>query len=295
MRMFVCVDDTDDLTKSTSTGGIAELISMEVEKLGGVIRQGITRHQLILDERVDYTSHNSSMCFEADIDASLYEQAKENAVSVIKTNMAATANPGLCFCRADELTNADLLIDFGYKAKCKVLNGRQAYDVAEKANGVWLAAIGGNGNGIIGALAGVGLRMGGNDGTFRGKYTLKEKNGVISVGDLCRKADLHGVINEKGEYLEEDKLIDIGKSVKKALFNHNIVTMVKKNADNNYIVCEKAKSYDNEYGCGNFVYDNDSEEQMNGDRGVCDNCLYRRRTAQGLKCMFNKNKANKKI
>lgn len=65
IRYYLCVDDTDDLTKKTSTGKIAEHIKKEAESLGSVIDYGITRHQLLLDDAIAYTSHNSSMCFRA--------------------------------------------------------------------------------------------------------------------------------------------------------------------------------------------------------------------------------------
>ena len=68
MRIYICVDDTDDLTKSTSTGKIADMIAQEIVKMGGTMDKGITRHQLLLHDDIDYTSHNSSMCMVIDIE-----------------------------------------------------------------------------------------------------------------------------------------------------------------------------------------------------------------------------------
>ena len=63
MRIYICVDDTDDLTKSTSTGRIADMIGKAItKKYGGRVDKGVTRHQLLIHEDIDYTSHNSSMC-----------------------------------------------------------------------------------------------------------------------------------------------------------------------------------------------------------------------------------------
>ena len=50
MRIYICVDDTDDLTKSTSTGKIADMIAQEIVKMGGTMDKGITRHQLLLHD-----------------------------------------------------------------------------------------------------------------------------------------------------------------------------------------------------------------------------------------------------
>lgn len=59
MKLYVCVDDTDDLTKSTSTGKVADMIANRIVEMGGTIDKGITRHQLFLHEDIDYTSRAS--------------------------------------------------------------------------------------------------------------------------------------------------------------------------------------------------------------------------------------------
>ncbi|MGN0702172.1 MAG: hypothetical protein ACI4KL_03225 [Lentihominibacter sp.] len=84
MRVYICVDDADDLTKSTSTGKIADLIAQEIVNMGGTMDKGITRHQLLLHEDIDYTSHNSSMCMVIDIEGVEIPQMQEAAVKVIK-------------------------------------------------------------------------------------------------------------------------------------------------------------------------------------------------------------------
>ena len=88
MRIYICVDDTDDLTKSTSTGKIADMIAQEIVKMGGTMDKGITRHQLLLHDDIDYTSHNSSMCMVIDIEGVEISQMQEAAVKVLKANMA---------------------------------------------------------------------------------------------------------------------------------------------------------------------------------------------------------------
>lgn len=68
MKVYICVDDTDDLSKSTSTGKIADLIAEQVAALGCRAEKGVTRHQLLLHEDIAYTSHNSAMCMVMDIE-----------------------------------------------------------------------------------------------------------------------------------------------------------------------------------------------------------------------------------
>src|SRR5258707_11158358 len=59
--LLIGVDDTDNLT-SAGTGRLVQalLAAMEAEGLGTGV--GATRHQLFVDPRIPYTSHNSSAC-----------------------------------------------------------------------------------------------------------------------------------------------------------------------------------------------------------------------------------------
>ena len=52
MNYLISIDDTDDLTREVSTGGIAEMIGRHLEKTGAVMCEGISRHQLLLDDQI---------------------------------------------------------------------------------------------------------------------------------------------------------------------------------------------------------------------------------------------------
>ena len=179
-HLIICVDDTDDESKSTSTGEIAEIIASSAQELGATILLGISRHQLLLDPSIQYTSHNSSMAFEALIDNDKYEQLYKLAVRAIDENKVAAADPGLCIVDLpsdtdDALANINKLIAFGQKAKREVCSKDEAYALADSIPWVDLSEHGGDGSGVIGAIAGVGLRLSGNDGRFRGKWNLRSR------------------------------------------------------------------------------------------------------------------------
>src|SRR5690242_12631799 len=61
VNVLIGIDDTDNL-QSRGTGFLAQrlLASLEEEGLGS--GAGATRHQLLVDPRIPYTSHNSSAC-----------------------------------------------------------------------------------------------------------------------------------------------------------------------------------------------------------------------------------------
>ena len=175
VRIAVCVDDTDDLTKSTSTGAVAEAIAGHVAELGGLIELGVSRHQLLLDPRVPYTSHNSSMAMTAKLPEGRLDELRERARASVLSMMAAVADPGLCVAQLPDDGDDALvyeLVAFGFRAKADYVSKAEAYELAGRIPWLTLEELGGDGQGVVGALAGVGLRLSGNDGRFRGRWDL---------------------------------------------------------------------------------------------------------------------------
>ncbi|NLI93380.1 MAG: hypothetical protein GX434_14710 [Peptococcaceae bacterium] len=75
MKLLICIDDTDNL-ESKGTGEIASEMQAIIQEKGWGTYGFITRHQLILHPDVPYTSHNSSMCFNAEIQKQYFEELK---------------------------------------------------------------------------------------------------------------------------------------------------------------------------------------------------------------------------
>ena len=179
-HVVVCVDDTDDVTKSTSTGKVAGTIAGACEALGGRLRLGTTRHQLLLSPDVPYTSHNSSMCFEAEVPGERVEELRRVAAELLVAGSVEAADPGLCVAVLPEddvpgsetAAQIEELIAFGKRAKVVYCSKESAFAVAAGIPWVHLSEHGGTGQGVVGALAGVGLRLGGADGRFRGAFDL---------------------------------------------------------------------------------------------------------------------------
>lgn len=291
MRVYVCVDDTDDLTKSISTGTISELIANAIIDMGGVMDKGITRHQLLLHEDIEYTSHNSSMCFVVDIEGVEIAEMKSAAEKILLEKMAESSDPGLCFCRLDELKYPDKLIAFGKRAQREVLYKDEAYKLAEEVGGTVLQEYGGTGIGVIGALAGVGLRISGCDGTFRGgKNTEDLQAKVITAKEWKEILNVDQILDIEGNEISDEQKVRFGKQAKTALLDHKVTVIVRKEGDE-YITCSKKEMFDGDKliiewntSCDDFELDNDLEECLGDTENACYNCLYRRWTAKGYIC-----------
>ena len=150
MNILLCIDDTDSID-SRGTGELAENIANAIENCGWGKTSSVTRHQLLLHKDIPYTSHNSSMCFEAEIQEKYLKNIVDYASGYLKNESEPESDPGLCVVVADYLNDNNKLINFGYKAKRTILTKENAYDVAKELD-IHLSEHGGSGQGVIGAL-----------------------------------------------------------------------------------------------------------------------------------------------
>lgn len=226
MDILLCIDDTDSL-ESRGTGELAEIIAAAIESNGWGSSSEVTRHQLLLHRDIPYTSHNSSMCFRAEIKEHHLQNIINYAEDFLQHESEPKADPGLCVVALDNLEDgcSDKLIDFGYKAKRKILTKKDAYDLAKELN-IHLSEHGGTGQGVIGALAGAGLRLSGNDGWFKGAHKIKTTNNIITVSELCSYKNIDKVRSIKGGYLGDSEEIHLGKLVKTMLIDGQAVVLV---------------------------------------------------------------------
>lgn len=340
--VLCCVDDTDDLSGATSTGYVAELIAERVAGLDGRVVLGISRHQLLLAEGVSYTSHNSSMCFAAVMPSARIDELRAAALDVIAHERAKTSDPGLCIaafslgqrrvglrCVPDlggdpEVQRAiSRLVSFGLKAKEVICTKEEAYALARDTPWVWLSEHGGTGEGVIGALAGVGLRLSGSDGRFRGKWDLIR----LLADERARSADARGgasrpcerelvdprvapvstveaacarlasvaggpaqVVDETGVPVSGEERLVLSDAAK-PIVKDGALTLVVERAGDAVRPCTKVDlgSIGNDDSwlryCDRFEMDNDCEECDLTLRRSCRNCLYRRWTARGFMCV----------
>lgn len=230
MRILVSIDDTDNL-ESRGTGELASLIADDLESNGWGTSSFVSRHQLLVHPDIPYTSHNSAMCFSAEIDESALDSVIGYASAFLSRESAPDSDPGLCVAVLDRLSCPDRLIDFGRQAKQSVLSKEAAYETARR-EGVHLSEHGGSGQGIIGALAGAGLRLSGNDGRMKGGLKIPANNGIISVAAMISSfAEVDVVRSVTGETVGEDDLVKIDEKAKTVLLDGLSVLLVTPSPD----------------------------------------------------------------
>jgi hypothetical protein len=230
MNIFICIDDTDTID-TPGTGHLAEAISKIIEKKYRNRCSGITRHQLFVHKDVPYTSHNSAMCFTAEIDKEKLPSITSFCQEYLEEKSAPGSDPGLCIADMNRISNKRELIDFGFRAKKMVLTMDNAYELAESLN-IHLTEHGGTGQGVIGALAGTGLRLSGNDGRFRGWYHLGKSGKTISVKKLCSHDFIDSVRAVDGKVLGQNENLLLSRDrIKTVMQNHEQVVLVSEFKD----------------------------------------------------------------
>ncbi len=238
MKAYIAIDDTDSLEMG-ATGRSANALRRLIEDRGWGETEAVTRHQLLLHPDIPYTSHNSAMCFIAYINEECYADVIKAAGEFLRTTSVPGSDPGLCVAVYRQIREAGVLMSFGFKAKEVIITKEEAYKTAAECN-VHLSEHGGTGQGIIGALAGIGLRMSGNDGRFQGRAHLKEAGEVMLIGEVLAQSDIEEVQSIDGELLGVDEALILGEKVKSVLLDGKKKLLVYRENDR-WHTCNRAQ------------------------------------------------------
>lgn len=189
------IDDTDN-ESSPGTGYLAQqlLRTLEADELATPL--GATRHQLLKDPRVPFTTHNSSACLRVlPRDGVTAADLHARAARFLRDFSAEGSDPGLAVVAAGEVPAE--AVDFGRTAKVELVDQPACYAAAE-GSGVLLSGLGGTEDGVIGALAAVGLHDSGSDGFYlwlpglrdfrAGSYTIEEIRQLLPITDARTEA-----------------------------------------------------------------------------------------------------------
>jgi hypothetical protein len=239
LRILICVDDTDN-REAGGTGDLALKYKCAIADYGWGSTSPITRHQLYVHADIPYTSHNSAMCFGADIADDCLEKVIDFGQAFLTAEAEDGSDPGLCVVVSDRLASPKELVDFGRRAKRTVLTKEEAYGTAARL-GVHLSEHGGTGGGVIGALAGAGLHLSGSDGRVKGKYYFSADRRVVTVREICDRTNVEEVRTENRESLGEDETVRLGKKIKSVYLDGKIVLLVEPAEDGTSAAQDGAK------------------------------------------------------
>ena len=224
MTIYLGIDDTDT-RESRGTGRLARSLAAELAKNYPIA--GVTRHQLFVHDAIPYTSHNSAAVIHVGTSANgcgedLFATCREMMIS----DFIKGSDPGICIAARHQITPE--VIAFGHQAKNMVLTQDDARRLATERE-IRLEGLGGTNDGIIGALAGVGLAASGNDGRFILRDRTRELVGRQDIrAILCSGVD--EVRRSDGTCVNEGT-VEIRKVPRPALIQGKAVLFVEGDGD----------------------------------------------------------------
>ncbi|MCR5485448.1 MAG: hypothetical protein K6F09_07620 [Clostridiales bacterium] len=234
--VYICIDDTDNID-SIGTGEILENICDRLKDEGIAEGGFVTRHQLLISDKIAYTSHNSSMCSALLTDDT--EAVVRFAGEYLENNSADGSDPGLCVYEPKG-SDTSFLTAFGKRAQSEVLTKDDAFNTAKLYDGeIFLSEHGGDGSGIIGALAGIGLRLTGSDGRIKGKIFPEKEGERLTCRDFCKKYGAGQAIDsETLKKIPDDETICF-EAVTKAVYRDFMITIVAERRGDLYVPVPK--------------------------------------------------------
>ena len=175
--IFFGLEDTDTL-ETRGTGHLARQIAAALAADYAVL--GVVRHQLLRDPRVPCTKNNSSAAVLLDGDLAISSAVlTERLRTMMLDDFQPGSDPGLCV--AGLVPEA--VVEFGRRTQRELVTQKEARALAA-AYTIPLLGLGGDEDGVIGALAAVGLAASGEDGRYVLVGRMRELAGLQPVSAL---------------------------------------------------------------------------------------------------------------
>lgn len=229
--IYVGLDDTDTLD-SPGTNQIAKAIVRDLADRFECVF--IIRHQLLDDPRVPYTSKNGSASvwleplsdeFQKASDIELCDLVFEEFRVGLMQHFVPGSDPGLCL--TTEVPQE--IIKYGQECQRQLKSQTAARELAQQHE-IRLEGLGGTQDGVIGALAAIGLAAGRNDGRIvklgtwpddlTGTYPVET---ILSRDVLIRNAETHQPI--------EQGTVDVGKHLRPNYRQGQVVLFAEPNGE----------------------------------------------------------------
>ncbi|MGE0078887.1 MAG: hypothetical protein AB7S48_13590 [Bacteroidales bacterium] len=228
MRFLVGIDDTDNL-ESRGTGFVGRTMAEQIVANGLGTTGAISRHQLLFDPRVPYTSHNSSLCIE--VETNDKDELLNFMIKYLLKACAIGSDCGLCMIDADNIPSS--VIDWGKTAKQDLVRQIDGLNLAKREN-ITLIGLTGNHDGVIGSMAAIGLRASGNDGRFVAlKGTdVRTITGVKTLAELKALVEIDRAITLNGEIVDNSSSI-LMEGWLRPVHQEGLITLIVSKIDKN--------------------------------------------------------------
>jgi hypothetical protein len=221
--IYVGIDDTDTLDDPGTNQLARHIVRAVAPEFDGTL---ILRHQLLEDPRVPCTKKNG--CASIEIHASPHASMSDLITRLRQIMLdwcPAGSDPGLCV--ADKVV--DDIVRWGRRCQTELVSQGAARQLAAISN-IYLEGLGGTQDGVVGALAAVGLMATRNDGRVIHLGTsvddLFDITGVLPI-EFIRSRGVADVICTQSNELIRTGGIDVGKRLRPNYREGRVVLFVE--------------------------------------------------------------------
>jgi len=222
--IYVGIDDTD-MPGTPGTNQLARTLA--ARWVGRFQCELIVRHQLLHDPRVPFTSKNSAAALLLNANGhDTIDPLIADLRVAIEDWFVEGSDPGLCVTR----TVPREVRQYAKRCQREVVKQKEARDLAARF-GLHLEGLGGTEDGVIGALAAVGLVADGDDGRVVkiGDWP-DDLDGVRDIQTLSARGVEVRSIEETGHVVTSGR-VDVGKHLRPNYRGHRIVLFVEPAAE----------------------------------------------------------------
>jgi len=240
-RLLIGIDDTDNPT-SKGTGFLTRKLGKQIEKsnLGKVLN--ITRHQLFLSKKINYTNRNNSACIE--VATCNYDGLIAFCKDFVIRKSEKSAHPAVVFAKFESVSTE--VIEFAAKAKKMIVTAKEAISLVKKNNFI-MEIINRKNKGVIGALSAIGLRVTGNDGRviWAKGFEIDGMKGTYMAGQVYYETHVDTIKTADGYKVPTNATINFDNKLIKPILEDNSVTLLveeinDKNGEN--FICTNFKA-----------------------------------------------------
>lgn len=225
-QTFIGIDDTD-MPDEGGTGRVAREVAKRIARDHPVI--GVSRHQLLVDPRVPCTRRNSCKVVHVAETLEDLEEVASAVAQMVLPQCIPGSDPGVCVAHRPRATHP-----FGRRVQTEIVTQEDARAAARDVEAV-LLGLGGTRDGIIGAMAGVLLAAGGNDGRFVEFGACREVRGAQTVAQLLALG-FDAVEERDGTPVENGTVHVPERGVRPELRRGGAVVVVDRAADGSWTV-----------------------------------------------------------
>lgn len=202
-QFIIGIDDTDG-PGCEGTGALVRALATQVESAGWGRSLGVTRHELMLSDKIAATAENFAYSLAIETERSILD-LEDDIVDFVRAHASREADPGIAL--LSRHSDMPHILAFGRRAQTEVMRLDWAQTFSTEAN-VSLRSLGNKRLGTIGALAAAGLRAGGADGRFIDLAAIREVGDVITAGEIRERLGIETVLDEDGEPLDRDDPVE---------------------------------------------------------------------------------------